>query len=120
MSCSGFRPVSVIEVAFRVPEPFRAEWPGLWVANRNHEPIRIRLDITPTLHYTGTMNPREQIGLGWLAAIIALAVLLAIGIVMYLRMSAPISASQKRGTALLLRIRHKMCSTSVISAAPRV
>ena len=43
-----------------------------------------------------TESHREEIGVNWIIAIAALLVLLVVGIVFYLRMSAPLKGQSKR------------------------
>jgi hypothetical protein len=56
----------------------------------------------------------EPIGKGWIIAILGLLALLALGIALYLRMSAPIRTQPRRAAALYRRVSHNMCSSPAL------
>ena len=71
---------------------------------------KLALDITCEADVSE--SPRDEIGRNWIIAIAALFVLLVLGIVLYLRMSAPIRSAPKRSALLQQSISRNLCSAS--------
>ena len=57
-----------------------------------------------------TDSTSQPIGKGWIIAIVTLLALLVLGIVLYLRMTAPIRTQPRRAAMVRTRISHNLCS----------